>query len=50
MRSAGSGLRRLLGVSLVAVALLVLTGLDGRLESVLLDASPDWLTDATTAF
>jgi cytochrome c biogenesis protein CcdA len=50
MRLAGSGLRRLLGASLVAVALLILSGLDRQLESFLVDASPDWLTDLTTAF
>ncbi len=50
MRGAGSQLRRLLGVSLLIVALLILTGLDRSLEARLLDASPDWLTDATTAF
>ncbi len=50
MRSAGSGARALLGAGLVAVALLILTGLDKRLEAVLVDASPDWLTELTTGF
>jgi cytochrome c biogenesis protein CcdA len=50
IRSAGTLARQLLGASLVAVALLILSGLDTRLEAFLVDASPDWITDATTAF
>jgi cytochrome c-type biogenesis protein len=50
MRTAGAQLRRLLGASLVAVALLILTGLDKRAEALLVNASPAWLTELTTAF
>jgi cytochrome c biogenesis protein CcdA len=39
-----------LGVILVAVGLLVATGLDKRLEAILVEASPDWLTQLTTQF
>jgi cytochrome c-type biogenesis protein len=35
---------------LVAVGLLVATNLDKRLETVLVDASPEWLTQLTTQF
>ncbi len=40
----------LLGGSAVAVSLLILTGLDRSVETVLVNASPDWLTDLTTHF
>jgi cytochrome c biogenesis protein CcdA len=39
-----------LGLILVAVGLLVATGLDKRLEAILVEASPDWLTKLTTQF
>jgi cytochrome c biogenesis protein CcdA len=39
-----------LGLILVAVGLLVATGLDQRLEAILVEASPDWLTQLTTRF
>jgi hypothetical protein len=35
---------------LVAVGLLVASGLDKRLETILVDVSPDWLTRLTTSF
>ena len=40
----------LLGGSAVAVSLLILTGLDRSVETVLVNVSPDWLTDLTTHF
>ncbi len=46
----GSVGKTLLGVLLVVVGLLVATNLDKRLETVLVDASPDWLTNLTTKF
>jgi len=46
----GSVGKTLLGVLLVAVGLLVATNLDKRLETVLVDASPAWLTELTTKF
>ena len=46
----GHGLRTALGVVLMLAGLLVVTGLDRRLEAVLVDASPPWLTTLTTEF
>ena len=40
----------MLGVLLVSVGVLIFTGLDKRLETVLVDASPAWLTELTTRF
>lgn len=50
-RLAGSGQwgKLALGVVLVAVGLLALTGLDRQLQAVLVDWSPPWLTSLTTA-
>ncbi len=39
-----------LGALLVIIGLLVITGLDKRVETVLVDASPAWLTHLTTRF
>ena len=46
----GKAGKALLGVLLVAVGLLVATNADKRLETVLVDASPAWLTELTTRF
>jgi cytochrome c-type biogenesis protein len=48
--AAGSLGKLLMGVTLVAVGTLILTGLDKRVEMVLVDASPAWLTELTTRF
>ena len=50
MLGAGQGLKAALGVVLVVGGLLILTGLDHRVEVALVDLSPDWLTAATTRF
>ena len=50
MLAAGSGGKTLMGVLLIAAGVLILTGLDKRLEAVLVDASPAWLTQLTTRF
>ena len=50
MLSAGKTLKVALGVVLVVVGLMILTGLDKRLETVLVEHSPDWLTDLTTRY
>jgi cytochrome c-type biogenesis protein len=42
--------KTLLGLVLIAVGLLVATNLDKRLETILVDASPEWLTQLTTRF
>lgn len=46
----GSKGKAVLGVLLIGVALLILTGLDKRVEAALVEASPAWLTDLTTRF
>lgn len=48
--SAGSGLKSALGVVLLVVGALILTGMDRSLEAALVEASPAWLTDLTTRF
>jgi cytochrome c-type biogenesis protein len=50
LATAGLGLKMGFGAILVAVGLLALTGLDKRVETALVDASPQWLTDLTTRF
>jgi cytochrome c biogenesis protein CcdA len=47
---AGKRGKQILGAAVMVVALLILTGADRRLETYLVDVSPDWLTDATTRF
>jgi cytochrome c biogenesis protein CcdA len=42
--------KTILGLLLVTVGLLVATNLDKRLETILVDASPSWLTELTTKF
>jgi cytochrome c biogenesis protein CcdA len=46
--AAGSGGKTVMGVLLVAVGVLILTGLDKRLEAILVEISPAWLIDLTT--
>ena len=46
----GSGGKALMGVTLVAIGVLILAGLDKRIEAVLVAASPAWLTELTTRF
>ena len=48
MMETGKVGKTLLGLLLVAVGVLVATNLDKRLETVLVDASPAWLTNLTT--
>jgi cytochrome c-type biogenesis protein len=50
MLAAGSGGKVLMGVVLVAIGVLILTGLDKRIEAILVEASPAWLTELTTRF
>lgn len=50
LMEAGKGGKMLLGVLLLAIGLLVATGADKRVEAVLLDVSPQWLTDLTTRY
>jgi len=50
LHSAGQGLKMVLGLLLVALGTLILTGLDKMLEARLLDHAPDWLVSLTTRF
>jgi cytochrome c-type biogenesis protein len=50
MLSAGHGLTIALGLLLLAIGALVLSGFDKAVETALVDASPGWLTDLTTRF
>jgi hypothetical protein len=50
LMEAGQGGKMLLGALLVIVGLLVATGADKRLETFLVDVSPDWLTRLTTQY
>ncbi|MFM9969320.1 MAG: hypothetical protein ACKVQK_13090 [Burkholderiales bacterium] len=40
----------LLGVLLIAIAVLTLSGVDKRIEALLLDVMPEWLVNLTTLF
>ena len=48
--TAGHWGRLVMGAVLVAVGVLIATGLDKRAETALVDASPAWLTELTTRF
>ncbi|MCP4382108.1 MAG: cytochrome c biogenesis protein CcdA [Hyphomicrobiales bacterium] len=50
MSNAGRGIRLALGVVLIAVGTLILTGFDKVVETALVQASPLWLTTLTTRF
>jgi cytochrome c-type biogenesis protein len=49
MRAGKSG-KIALGMVLLATGVFILTGVDKRIETVLVDASPAWLTNLTTRF
>jgi cytochrome c biogenesis protein CcdA len=46
----GARAKAAFAVVLVAIGVLVITGLDKQLETLLVDHSPAWLTDLTTRF
>jgi cytochrome c-type biogenesis protein len=48
--SVGQSVKVALGALLVLMGILVLGGLDRRVEAALVDASPQWLTDLTTRY
>jgi cytochrome c-type biogenesis protein len=50
LASAGQGMKAALGGVFIAIGILVLTGLDKLVETALVEASPQWLTDLTTRF
>jgi len=48
--SAGSMGKAAMGVAMLVVGALILSGLDKRLEAILVEASPAWWTELTTRF
>jgi cytochrome c biogenesis protein CcdA len=50
MMGLGKGLKLALGLILVVTGLAIVLGTDKALETLLVDASPDWLTRLTTRF
>src|SRR5260370_823041 len=50
LASASKGAKAGLGALFVAIGVLVLTSLDKSIETALVEASPQWLTDLTTRF
>jgi sulfite exporter TauE/SafE len=48
--SAGHGMKSALGLLFVLIGGLVLLGFDKAVETFLVEASPQWLTDLTTRF
>jgi hypothetical protein len=50
MLSAGHLGKVAIGLSAIAVGAMILTGVDRRVETALVSASPAWLTDLTTQF
>jgi cytochrome c-type biogenesis protein len=47
---AGSGMKSVLGLLLLVIGVLVISGADKALEAFLVDVSPSWLTNLTTRF
>ena len=50
LMSAGQFAKAGLGILFIAIGVLVITGFDKSIETVLVAASPQWLTDLTTRF
>jgi cytochrome c biogenesis protein CcdA len=50
LMQAGKTGKTILGLVMVSIALMILTGADKPLEAWLVQISPDWLTDLTTRF
>ena len=50
LAAAGHGLKAAFGAILITIGTLVITGLDKAVETVLVEASPQWLTELTTRF
>ena len=50
MLAAGQRGKLVMGVALAATGLLIVTGIDKAIETVLVEASPAWLTELTTRF
>jgi cytochrome c-type biogenesis protein len=50
LMSASSKFKSVLGLILVVLGLLIISGYDKHVEAALVEASPDWLTNLTTKF
>lgn len=50
LMAAGKGGKALMGALLLAIGVMILSGLDKKLETVLVEASPAWLTNLTTRY
>ena len=50
MSTVSKAMKQVLGLFLILIGLLVVTGLDKSLEAVLVEVSPQWLTNVTTQF
>jgi cytochrome c-type biogenesis protein len=50
LMQAGSKGKLILGGLLVLVGIMILTGLDHLIEGILIELSPEWLTELTTTF
>ena len=50
LTSGGAHARILFAIILVAIGVIVVTGLDKRIETLAVNESPQWLTDLTTRF
>jgi cytochrome c-type biogenesis protein len=50
LASAGHSLKAMLGLLLITIGALTLIGADKAIETLLVNASPQWLTDLTTRF
>jgi cytochrome c biogenesis protein CcdA len=48
--TAGTAMKAAFGAVLIAMGMLIVTGLDRVVETALVEASPDWLTRLTTSF
>ena len=48
--SAGTGVKRMLGGTLIVFGLLTISGLDRKLQATLVGFSPDWLTNLTVLY
>jgi len=50
LRSIGGGGKQILGASLLLIGLLIVTDFDRSLETLLTEASPEWLVELTTRY
>ncbi len=50
LMSAGQGAKMAFGLLFMLIGIAILTGYDKKIETILVDASPQWLTDLTTRF